>query len=104
MDTPDGFVITSLGATAWHCEAYGEKGHEVGAHCFIGDSLGVRCAKKEICAAYMKVERERLWRHIAAGAAKADPTMTYLLDQFEGPEELLHADYQGRNGKPRSER
>jgi len=92
MDIPDGFVREDQGATAWACEAYGEAGHEVGAHCFVGGQLGVRCGRKELCALYMANERQRLWRIMNAEENDCDPAMVYLRKQFKSADELLRAD------------
>lgn len=74
----------------WPCEAYGPKGRELGALCFVSGEPGKRaCASRDECHRVMTAERERVFQRIQEGAAAGDPDMVYLAGEFTRPGQLL---------------
>jgi hypothetical protein len=90
--------VTDPGA-GFDCDAYGPKGREVGALCFFAPSGKRDCASLEACRERMAAERQRVWQHIQDGAARGDPDMVALAEEFTGPEQLLGGDADEGDGR-----
>lgn len=77
----------------WDCDAYGPKGREIGALCFIAGQLGTRtCASAAACRQVMNAERQRVFARIRELAAAGDPVFTDLAEAFPDPGMLLGGD------------
>ena len=75
---------------AFVCSAYGPDGRDAGAICFVSGELGKRvCASAEECHEVMTGQRQRVWQRIQDGAARGDPDMVFLADEFKSPEQIL---------------
>ena len=73
----------------WACTAYGPEGRAANALCFFAGSGKRTCASLAECREKMTAERRRVWQRIQDGAARGDPDMVYLAQEFSGPEQLL---------------
>lgn len=75
------------------CAAYGEKGRNIGAVCFVSGELHKRaCGSLEECEAAMTAERQRVFQRISELAAEGDPAAGFLEREFASPDQLLGGD------------
>lgn len=74
----------------WDCEAYGPKGRELGALCFVATLPGHRmCPDAATCHLVMTEERARVYGIIQDKAAAGDTLYAYLATCFTSPDQLL---------------
>jgi hypothetical protein len=86
---PPSTAAASSSAGDWDCEAYGPRGAEVGALCFIAPEGGRLCRSPEHCRDVMAEERQRVFNRIQRLAAAGIPDFVYLAAEFPTPDTLL---------------
>lgn len=73
----------------WPCEAYGTKGLEIGALCFVGREGFRGCPSAAKCHEVMTEERQRVFNRIHRLAAAGIEDFVYLAQMFTSPDQLL---------------
>lgn len=84
-----GTLTPPSSAGDWDCEAYGPRGTEVGALCFIALEGGRLCRSPEHCRDVMQEERQRMFNRIQRLAAAGISDFVYLAAEFPTPDTLL---------------
>jgi hypothetical protein len=75
------------------CAAYGDDLPDaLGDLCFFEGAIGRKCWTRGECESRMGEERQRVFQRINELAAKGDPDMAFLADEFSSPDQLLNAD------------
>jgi hypothetical protein len=87
--TDDDPAVFEVVHAVWPCEAYGTKGLEIGALCFIAPDPGSReCQSAEICREIMKTERQRVFDRIQQGARNGIAEYVFMAQRFTSPDQL----------------